>query len=147
MVSSALLELAARLSFSHATQLKPTMTAAASPIRPGIPSRAAGAKPISSARLKELLGIFVIATASAKLAARPEIMMNPSAMFEGSAKGSLAADNDMSALYLISRQNTRLNRSMRLAGDVLRNSVVSSAVDAMDNITATFAGQICAPSQ
>src|SRR5580692_2422869 len=123
------------------------MTAPASPIRPGIPSRAAGAKPVSSARLKEPLGIFVTDTASAKLAARLEIMINPSAKFAGTAKGSLAADNDMSALYLISRQNTRLNRSMRVAGDVLENLVVSSAVAVMDNITATFAGQICTPSQ
>src|ERR1700685_1700440 len=106
------------------------MTAAASPIRPGIPSRTAGANPISSARLKELLGIFVTDTASAKLAARPEIMINPSATFEGTAKGRWAADSDMSALYLINRQNTQLNRSMRLGGDVVRNSVVSSAVAA-----------------
>ncbi len=74
-------------------------------------------------------------------------MIKPSATFAGTAKGSLAADSDMSALYLISRQNTQLNRSMRLGGDVLRSSVVSSAVAVMDNITATFAGQICAPSQ
>src|SRR5271167_966834 len=132
------------------------MMAAARPIRPGIPNRAAGANPISSATLNDPLGILAAAfsgriaiadTASAKLAAWPQIMINPSARFGGTTKGSLAADRDMSALYLISSKNIRLNKSMRVAGDVLLNSVVSSVVPVMANITATFEGQICAPSQ
>ena len=84
-------------------------------------------------------------TNRAKLAAYPQIMINASGTFAGTAKGSLAADRAISALNLMSRHNTRL-KSSRVAGSA-RKSVVSTAVAAIDKITATLEGQICAASQ
>jgi hypothetical protein len=74
-------------------------------------------------------------------------MINPSATFAGATNGSWAADRAMSALYLMSRQKRREAKSKRLAGKTLCVPAASQAVRAMDRITATLDGQICALNQ
>src|SRR5450631_2341876 len=90
--------------------------AATSPIRPGMPIKAAGAKPIANASARSPLatgfdagwvGNAMTDTTKARLAACAAIMINPSATLAGSGKGRLAADSAMSALYFIRTANTK----------------------------------------
>src|SRR5260370_41590127 len=94
----------------------------ARPINPGMPNSVDGAKPKHKARTRSPFDIgasesrsgdatsgsgdAMSDTAKARLAACPQIMINPSATLAGTAKGKLAADSAINVLYLSSRANT-----------------------------------------
>jgi hypothetical protein len=82
-------------------------------------------------------------TAKARLAACPQIMINPSATLAGTAKGRLAADKAINVLYLSRRANTK----PALPKPRTRTVREAASVAAIDKTTAILAGHSCAPSQ
>jgi hypothetical protein len=69
-------------------------------------------------------------------------MIIPRARFAGEAKGRLAADNAISALYF-----TRTANTVAAAPGCGRGGVEKGAVAAIDKMTAMLAGQISAHDQ
>ena len=117
-----------------------------------MPMNAAGAKPIARAMPRSRWDAGFIETARALLEECPAIIIKPNARLAGNGKGRLAADSAISTLNLINSANTPT--SVPCAGvwparpaDALRNAPLSNAVASIAMMTATLAGQICAPAQ
>ena len=117
--------------------------AAASPIRPGKPSKSAGANPRLKARASSTWATGRNDIANARLAASAAIMIKPNAALAGSRYGKLAPDSAMSALYFAS--SAKMMPTVPNSAMALRPA--STVMISIASTTPMLAGHICVEIQ